>query len=85
MGNSIFSVVLYVFCDLAFSQILSYRLWHSHVVYDIEKPDTDGDSDLTRIRFTVHICINIILLIIVNKRGLKCRNEEFVGGSLGRG
>ena len=83
-GNGKAGVIKYLFCKLAFSRIRSYRLWHGHVVYDIEEPDASGDSDLTRIRFSVHTCINIILLIIVNKRGLKWRSEEFVGGSLGR-
>ena len=56
-----------------------------HILYDIEKPDADGDRGLTRIRFSVHICINITLFIIENKQGSKWRSEEFVGGSLGRG
>ena len=48
-------------------------------------PGAGRDSNLILIRFSVRIYINIIILIIVNKQGLKLRSEEFVAGSLGRG
>ena len=43
-----------------------------------------GDNNMTRLKFSVHICISVIL-IIVNKRSFKRRSEKFVAGSLGRG
>ena len=69
---------------LANSQLSVVARPRSFVVYDIVKPDTGGNSDLTRIRSSVYICINVILSIIVNKRSFKWRSEEFVAGRLGR-
>ena len=63
------SVISYFFCELAFSRIHSFQLWHGHVVHDIERLDTGGNRDLTPTSFSVYNCFNIILQI-VNKQSV---------------
>ena len=46
-------------------------MWHGHVVYDSEKPDAVGHTNLTRIKFSSLALVNILFISIVNKRGLK--------------